>query len=566
MSDAQLDSEQVIREALPDLAGGLASVYALLSLGHAYCLPATVAPAAVGFAGASAALCFGLWLRWRARPPASRARLYVGGLGALGFANGLLTLSLSPVPRETTTIAVCMLGAGFLFQSRGSVLSMIALGFTAWGAAVYRTPADPGWPQAGFVLALVSALSLLVQSIRARYERVCAELLEDRKHLCDSLEALRESEWRFRNLAESSVDGILTIDERGRIHYANPAITRILGHPAEALLGRELGCLVPERMRERQREALGRYVESGVQGIDWDGVALPALHADGSELPVEISFAEARLDGRRLFMGAVHDTRARKRAEQARLDLDRRLQQAQKLESLGLLAGGIAHDFNNLLAVIISRAEAALEDACDESPIRDDLEAVRRAGARAGLLTRQLLAYAGRDAPRPALLDLSRHVAELADLLASSISKKIRLSLDLSESLPAIEIDPAHLQQIVMNLVANAADAIGDEEGWIHVATGACILAESEADELQPTLVRPSGRYLWLEISDDGCGIDDADRARIFDPFFTTKTHGRGLGLASVLGIVRHQRGGVRVEAGTDRGTRFQVYFPASHL
>ena len=561
---ARAAAESAIYEGLPDLAGGLASVYALLAVGHAFCMPAEVAPAAVGFAGASSALSFALWLCWRRRPPASHPRRWAGTLGGLGFANGLLTLALSPVPRETTGIAVFMLGGGLLFLSRTRLLAMLAIGFAAWGAAVFRAPADPGWPQAGFVLALVSALSLLIQSVRARYERMCVELLEGQARLRDSLAALRESERRFRIIAESSADGILTMDESGCIQFASTAVTRILGHPVEALLGRELARLVPERLRERHQAGLRRYLETGAQGVPWEGVTLPALHADGSEIPVEISFAESALDGRRLFVGSVRDVRARKRAEEERLALERRLQQAQKLESLGLLAAGIAHDFNNLLTVIVARANAALTDLRDEDETRSDLEEIRVAGQRASLLTRQLLAYAGRGASKPVLVDLSQEVREVADLLSGSIAKRIRLSLDLSEEIPAIEIDPAQLQQVVMNLVMNAADAVGDEEGWIHVATGSCILSEGEIAQFLPPLERAPGRYVRLEVSDDGCGIAEVDRQRIFDPFFTTKAAGRGLGLASLLGIARQQGGGVRVESRPERGTCFEVFLPVS--
>jgi len=561
---ARRATESAIREGLPDLAGGLASVYALLAVGHAFCMPAEVAPAAVGFAGASSALSFALWLCWRRRLPASHAARWAGALGALGFANGLLTLALSPVPRETTGIAVFVLGGGLLFLSRARLLAMIAIGFGAWGAAVFRAPADPGWPQAGFVLALVSALSLLIQSMRGRYQRMYIELLEGQTRLCDSLGALRESERRFRIIAESSADGILTIDEGGCIQFASTGVTRILGHGVEALRGRELAQVVPERLRERYRAGLRRYLETGAQGVPWEGVTLPALHADGSEIPVEISFAESALGGRRLFVGSIRDVRARKRAEEERLVLDRRLQQAQKLESLGLLAAGIAHDFNNLLSVIGARASAALLDLRDDGEIRSDLEEIRTAGERAGLLTRQLLAYAGRGGSKPVLVDLSEEVREIADLLASSIAEGTRLSLDLSEQLPAIEIDPAQLQQVVMNLVMNAADAARDEEGWIHVATGSCILSEGEIAQLQPPLERASGRYVRLEVSDDGCGIAEADRERIFDPFFTTKAAGRGLGLASLLGIVRQLGGGVRVGSRPERGTCFEVFLPAA--
>ena len=557
-------TESALRESLPDVAGGLASVYGLLAVGHAYCMPAAVAPAAVAFAGASSALSFGLWLRWRSCPPTSHVSSWVAAIGALGFANAVLTLALSPVPRETTGIAVFVLGSGLLFLSRARLLAMIAVGFVAWAAAACRTPADPGWPQAGFVLALVSALSLLMQSIRTRYERVCIELLEGQARLRDSIADLSESERRFRIIAEYLADGILTIDEHARIQFANGAVSRMLGYPVEDLLGRELSCIVPEGMRERVRGILRLCADMGAQSIGAEGVTLTALHADGSEVAVEISLAETRLDGRRMLLGAVRDIRARKRAENARLELERRSLQTQKLESLGLLAGGIAHDFNNLLAVILGRANAALEDPAEEKAVREDLAEIRGAAERARSLTRQLLTCAGRGPSSPLPISLSRHVAMISDLFRSSISKRIRIAFDLPSELPPIEVDPGQLRQVVTTLVMNAADSIGDEEGWIHVATRVCILTESESAQLLPALERNPGRYVCLEVSDDGCEIDLDDLTRVFDPFYSRRGAGGDLDLASLLGIVRQQGGGMRVQNRPDGGTCFEVFFPAS--
>jgi PAS domain S-box-containing protein len=251
-------------------------------------------------------------------------------------------------------------------------------------------------------------------------------------------------------------------------------------------------------------------------------------------------------------------------AEQQRHELETQMQQAQKLESLGLLAGGIAHDFNNLLTAILGHANLALMDLAPESPARDSLREIDKASGRAADLCRQMLAYAGKGRFVVEPINVTRLVEEVAHLLQVSISKKVLLRCQLAEGLPAIVADPAQIRQIVMNLVINAAEAIGDTEGVIGISTG---IVQSTEERLRDShLVEPlaPGQYVFLEVTDTGCGMDATTLDKIFDPFFTTKFTGRGLGLAAVLGIVRHHRGTLNVESEPGRGTTFRVLFPAS--
>jgi len=250
-------------------------------------------------------------------------------------------------------------------------------------------------------------------------------------------------------------------------------------------------------------------------------------------------------------------------AEQQRLDLETQMQQAQRLESLGILAGGIAHDFNNLLTAILGHANLALIDLAPESPARDSLREIDKASGRAAELCRQMLAYAGKGRFVLEPVNLSRLIEEVVQLLHVSISKKVVLNCQLAEGLPEIEADPAQMRQVAMNLVINAAEAIGDTDGVIAISTG---VMQCDEDILRGSrLIEPPapGRYIYLEVTDTGCGMDTETRARIFDPFFTTKFAGRGLGLAAVLGIVRSHRGALRVESERGRGTTFRVMFPA---
>jgi two-component system cell cycle sensor histidine kinase/response regulator CckA len=240
------------------------------------------------------------------------------------------------------------------------------------------------------------------------------------------------------------------------------------------------------------------------------------------------------------------------------------LLQVQKLHSLGLLAGGIAHDFNNILTAILGGASTALLNLATDSPARKDLELVIAAAQRAAALTRQMLAYAGKAHVEVRAIDLSTHVREIATLLETTVPKKVQLRLEVSNDLPAIEADLAQIQQVVMNLVINGAEAIGDQQGTVLVTTGVQHLDEAVAVELFPADSIAPRKYVFLEVRDTGQGMDEATKTKIFDPFFTTKFTGRGLGLAAVLGIVRAHRGALEVTSSVGCGTTFKVFFPAA--
>ncbi len=242
-----------------------------------------------------------------------------------------------------------------------------------------------------------------------------------------------------------------------------------------------------------------------------------------------------------------------------------RLRQTQKLESLGILAGGIAHDFNNLLTGIIGNISLALEREPLASPRRIYLQDAIRASERAADLTRQLLAYSGKGRFTIQRVDVSDLVRQIYSLIQTSTSKNVRVMLNLSSSLPPVEADTTQLQQIVMNLIINAAEAIGPEkDGLVVVQTGH---TRVDAEFLRGTLGAEGavpGDYVYIEVRDTGCGIDEATLQKIFDPFFTTKFMGRGLGLAAVLGIVGSHHGALKVDSVPGRGTSFRVLLPTA--
>ena len=376
-------------------------------------------------------------------------------------------------------------------------------------------------------------------------------------------EARRASEERYRLLFRSINDAVYVCgvaDDGLPSHFieVNDIACQTLGYARAELL----------RMRPSDIEGLEGWVKFREVVIPrlradrhavWEGVH---VRKDGHKIPVEISANLFDCEGRLTAVTTVRDITQRKRAEQQQHELEMQVQQAQKLESLGLLAGGIAHDFNNLLTAILGHANLALMDLAPESPVRDSLREIDKASVRAAELCRQMLAYAGKGRFVLEAINLSRLIEELAHLLHVSISKKILLRCHLAEKLPSINADPAELRQVAMSLVINAAEAVGDTEGVIAISTGVMQCSEEYLRGSHLTEPPASGQYVFLEVVDTGCGMDAETRNRIFDPFFTTKFAGRGLGLAAVLGIVRSHRGTLRVESEPGCGTTFRVLFP----
>jgi nitrogen-specific signal transduction histidine kinase len=264
------------------------------------------------------------------------------------------------------------------------------------------------------------------------------------------------------------------------------------------------------------------------------------------------------------MIGAMRNITDRIRAEEEHLQLERQLQHSQKLESLGVLAGGIAHDFNNILTSVLGNAEMALIDLSPSAPARENLLEITASSRRAADLCRQMLAYSGRGQFVIEAIDLGAFIEDLLGLLKSTISKKAVLSLNLEKNLPLLEGDPSQLSQVIVNLVSNASEALGEREGTIAISTGAL---ECSREYLRATYLKPDltpGLYLTLEVSDTGHGMDAATQERIFEPFFTTKFTGRGLGLAAVLGIVRGHKGALDIHSEPGEGTTFKILLPAS--
>ncbi len=322
----------------------------------------------------------------------------------------------------------------------------------------------------------------------------------------------------------------------------------------------------PEEHDELIRE--GEVVLIGAQSKIWLGVPLKTAGKIIGVVVVQ-NYDDAPLytaEDRELLAFVAENiavTIERRKSEEERRTLEAQIQQAQKLESLGVLAGGIAHDFNNLLTGILGNADLALMDLPADAAATGNLREIKTTAERAADLSRQMLAYSGRGSFIIEPIDLNDLVTEMVHLLDVSISKKAVLKLELAPDVPVMVGDATQIRQVLMNLITNASDAVGDEDGLISISTGwlECDRASLAGAYLDDQL--DEGAYIYLEIADTGCGMDEETRRRIFDPFYTTKFTGRGLGLASVLGIIRGHKGAIQVDSKPTKGTRFRVLFPA---
>jgi signal transduction histidine kinase/CheY-like chemotaxis protein len=312
-------------------------------------------------------------------------------------------------------------------------------------------------------------------------------------------------------------------------------------------------------------------VTLGVLGLVLDrfGVSLRDALAGELRHHRELEATREELVERAAELTATNDRLTREMteraaAEEARRAIEAKVLEVQKLESLGVLAGGIAHDFNNLLVAIMGNASLALLDLPEDSPARSSILDVEIASRRAGELARQMLAYSGRSRFRIEPVELSDLVRELLTLLQVSIGKGVILKLELPGEPIVIEADAAQLRQVVMNLVINAADAIGERSGTVTIRIARIEATEEFLADGHAGAGLEPGPFAALEVADTGMGMDPATKARIFDPFFTTKFTGRGLGLAAVLGIVRGHGGSLRVDSEIGRGSTFRILLPLS--
>lgn len=384
----------------------------------------------------------------------------------------------------------------------------------------------------------------------------------------ESNEALRRSEKTLRLAQEAANIGSFDRDLRTRKTTWSDQLLRIVGLDPSTVEPQRIDTdptynFVHPEDRLSVRAAMRAAIESGEKQVIRHRIVRrdgEVRHILGSAMVVRDSHgAPTRL------VGTAIDITEQVAADEQRQRLEAQIQQAQKLESLGILAGGIAHDFNNLLVGILGNASLALLDVERTHNAHDSLVEIERAAQRAADLTRQLLAYAGKGRFIVEPVDASAVVHEMSALLRTAISRSASIQLDLATSLPAIEVDTTQFRQVVMNLITNASDALPEQGGLITLRTGVREISAEALEQYVPGTNALPGKFVFVEVNDTGSGMDANTVARVFDPFFSTKFTGRGLGLAATLGIMRSHAGAIRVYSEIDKGTSFCLLFPATH-
>lgn len=368
-------------------------------------------------------------------------------------------------------------------------------------------------------------------------------------------------------IASNAAEALFLMDSEGRTTFANPAAVQMFGWTPEELIGQPFHAKLHSHRIDGSVYPISEcpHVQVLGTGQTLRGQSDFFIHKEGRMLPVTCSTAPFKGDG--AIAGAVlvvRDVSEERQAEAASREREEALRQAQKLESIGVLAGGIAHDFNNLLTGIMGNAGLARRAILDDRSERaaDLLQDVLKASERAADLTRQLLAYAGKGQFVIEALDMCKMVTEDSALIRTSISKQISLVLDIPSECPPIEGDRTQLQQLVMNLVINGGEAIGDAPGTLTLRIRTEHLTERRQRIRTEGFPIFAGDYVRVDVTDTGSGMDKETRDRIFEPFFTTKFLGRGLGLSAALGIVRGHRGAIGVTSELDKGTTFTVLLP----
>jgi PAS domain S-box-containing protein len=439
--------------------------------------------------------------------------------------------------------ALVLLGLGAWALARGSVVLGVASG----------------------LLGLVALCLPIMLQIGARlYWEPLVTRAEEASRVAESEAARRRrGEARFRSLIEHSEDGISIVAADLGVQYESPSALRLRGLPP-GVRPAQTGFRVMHRDdHATAREGLERCFATPGVPISF---RVRVRHADGSWRIQEGTglnlLDDPAVEG---IVFNFRDVTDRERAAEEQSKLEQGLRESQRLESLGVMAGGIAHDFNNLLVGIQGNVGLALQDSGLSPRLRSLLEDARQAGERAAGLTRQLLAYAGKGSFSREVLDLSELTREALQLVKASLGERASLDAAWPEEQPWVEADATQIHQVAINLLSNAAEALPDTGGTIRVRTGVAEVNEDYLLECRPRAGMRPGEYAFLEVADDGSGMDASTLERIFDPFFTTKATGRGLGLAATTGILRRHGGSLHVQSRPGAGTVFRILLPRRH-
>jgi PAS domain S-box-containing protein len=372
----------------------------------------------------------------------------------------------------------------------------------------------------------------------------------------------RASEARIRAMVDASLDAVVGMDQHGDVIEWNHQAEVIFGRSRQETLGQPLvSLIIPERYREAHRAGLERYRRTGEGPVLGTRLELEALDRDGREFPIELSITAVAMPDGPLFSAFIRDITERRNAARLREELDARLRQSERLEGLGRLAGGVAHDLNNILAITSNYADFVAQRLPPGDPSRDDVAQIQHAAERGAAFTRQLLTFARRGAVQPSELRLNQLLRDMRSMLGRSLRENISFDIRVPPDLWSVLADRGQIDQLVLNLVVNASDAMPEGGRLLVEATNADYdeVAASQHADLRP------GRYVLLAVTDTGPGMSPEVLARAFEPFFTTKPKGQGtgLGLATVYGVVQQAGGRVSLYSEVGQGTSVRVHLPA---
>ncbi len=495
-------------------------------------------------------------------------------------AHPLMTHLDAPAKSETLNADELVIVHDIVHPTNGRLLGKLVLRFDPQPALARLSALRT---RLGLSLLAALAISLMLAlGIRRKVARPLNLLVREAAHIGTGRLAdlrLEDKPWEIRRLAEAmreadanivlanvearklaevirrAAEAVVITDADGVIEYVNPAFERLSGYTLTEAAGQTPRIVKSGEHDDAYYAGMWRAI---TQGQTWHG-EFRNRRKDGAIYHVEQTIvplldAEGGIAGYASVQRDITEQRA----------LEAQLRHADRLESLGVLAGGIAHDFNNLLTAILGNVDLARNKLDESSPALKHLDAIGQAGQSAADLCRQMLAYSGKGKFVIQPLDLSEMLEGMGKLIAVSVPKHVRIEQKLAAGLPPVEADIAQMQQVALNLITNAAEAIGEKQGTITLATGRMhcdaewLAASLGSDDAAP------GDYVWLEVADTGCGMTPEVLERVFDPFFTTKFTGRGLGMSAMLGIVRGHGGRMRIDTQPGRGTRITVAFPAA--
>jgi PAS domain S-box-containing protein len=379
------------------------------------------------------------------------------------------------------------------------------------------------------------------------------------KRQLESERALRESETKLKVIFNTSEAGIIVVSTLGIITYANRRMGEMFGMTLPELIGSSYSDHLHESEKEAGVQRMAQIIKGEIKSVVLDR---HYIRKDGTEFWGHLT--GTRLDNADGSMRdqiiVISDITERRVAEEKKLLLERQFQEAQKLESLGVLAGGIAHDFNNILAVIMCYSSLAKQKPEKAGEFMPEIE---KAVERAAELCRQMLAYAGKTQFVESSVNVTSLVDEMLRMLKATLPQNVTIKPSISDDIPPIKADAGQLRQIVMSLVINSSEAIGEEQGEIHVSLVKSEVMADQSEKDHTGRIIPAGSYILLEVYDNGCGMDDETKKRVFEPFYSTKFPGRGLGMSAVLGITTSHGGRLQLYSQPGgKGTRIKVYLP----